>query len=93
MKLTRATLFKHPTLRYASGDPVICRVSAIRKGMVYWNTMELKRNGDFWLSKDVYKTDQSKIGQIISWDEAQKHLKKAHSQEAAVPGLRSLFNF
>jgi hypothetical protein len=77
MKLTRSTMFKHATLRYSSGDRVICRVSTVRKGLVYWQTWDLKPNSDFDLSDDVYKTDQSIIGEIITWVEARKYLENA----------------
>lgn len=83
MKLTRATMFKHTSLRYSSGDPVICRVSTIRKGLVYWQTWGLKPNGestsfgDFTLNDQVHKTDQSIVGKIITWEEARKYLENA----------------
>ena len=77
MKLTRSTMFKHVSLRYPSGDPVICRVSTIRKGSVYWQTWDLKPNNDFELNDEVYKTDQSEIGEIITWSEARKYLENA----------------
>ena len=77
MKLTRSTMFKHVSLRYPSGDPVICRVSTVRKGLVYWQTWDLKPSSDFDLSDDVYKTNQSIVGEIITWVEARKYLENA----------------
>lgn len=75
--ISRHAHFTHATLRYPSGNPVICFVSTIRKDSLYWMTRCKLPDGSFeWGDQArVHKTGFDVIGQVIPWEEAQGRIE------------------
>lgn len=82
IKISRHANFKHATLRYPSGNPVICFVSAIRKGSLYWMTRCKLPDGSFaWGEQErVYKTGFDVIGRVTSWPEAEALIEECNHE-------------
>lgn len=73
--------FKHRSLRYPSGSPVIGTVTALRNGKVYWWPLDLNPSAphgwDFGAMQkfDVADFDQN-VGQIINSNDAMTYMEE-----------------
>jgi hypothetical protein len=79
--ITLRAFFKHRSLRYPSGSPVIGTVTALRKGKVYWWPLDLNPDAhhgwEFGAMQKFNMADlDQNVEQIINDNEAMAYMEK-----------------